>query len=72
MSLLSQLSSTVKQVDEDSTEQFITQLIINVEEHILLHHVNKLPMIQHIIQISTPEPSGQIKKGFAETCYSTA
>ncbi|KRY40676.1 hypothetical protein T01_14130 [Trichinella spiralis] len=75
MSSLSQLSSTVKQVDEDSTEQFITQLIINVEEHILLHHVNKLlalPMIQHIIQIPTPEPSGQIKKGFAETCYSTA
>ncbi|KAL1232680.1 KH domain-containing RNA-binding protein qki.S [Trichinella spiralis] len=75
MSSLSQLSSTVKQVDEDSTEQFITQLIINVEEHILLHHVNKLlalPMIQNIIQIPTPEPSGQIKKGFAETCYSTA
>ncbi|KRX33688.1 hypothetical protein T06_1678, partial [Trichinella sp. T6] len=29
-------------------------------------------MIQNIIQIPTPEPSGQIKKGFAETCYSTA
>ncbi|KRY07974.1 hypothetical protein T12_7475 [Trichinella patagoniensis] len=75
MSSLSQLSSTVKQVDEDSTEQFIRQLIINVKEHILLHHVNKLlalPMIQNIIQIPTPEPSGQIKKGFAETCYSTA
>ncbi|KRY57205.1 Protein quaking-A [Trichinella britovi] len=75
MSSLSQLSSTGKQVDEDSTEQFIMQLIINVEEHILLHHVNKLlalPMIQNIIQIPTPEPSGQIKKGFAETCYSTA
>ncbi|KRX72966.1 hypothetical protein T06_12087 [Trichinella sp. T6] len=69
---LSQLSSTVKQVNEDSTEQFITQLIINVEDHILLYHVNKLPMIQHIIQISKPEPSGQIKKEFAETCYSTA
>ncbi|KRZ48620.1 hypothetical protein T02_15267 [Trichinella nativa] len=72
MNPLSQLSSTVKQVNEDSTEQFITQLIINVEEHILLYHVNKLPMIQHIIQISKPEPSGQIKKEFAETCYSTA
>ncbi|KRX68549.1 hypothetical protein T09_7533 [Trichinella sp. T9] len=75
MSSLSQLSSTGKQVDEDSTKQFIMQLIINVEEHILLHHVNKLlalPMIQNIIQIPTPEPSGQIKKGFAETCYSTA
>ncbi|KRX36503.1 hypothetical protein T06_8453, partial [Trichinella sp. T6] len=72
MNPLSHLSSTVKQVNEDSTEQFITQLIINVEEHILLYHVNKLPMIQHIIQISTPESSGQIKKRFAETCYSTA
>ncbi|KRX65633.1 hypothetical protein T06_15988 [Trichinella sp. T6] len=75
MSSLSQLSCTGKQVDEDSTEQFIMQLIINVEKHILLHHVNKLlalPMIQNIIQIPTPEPSGQIKKGFAETCYSTA
>ncbi|KRX69138.1 hypothetical protein T06_10357 [Trichinella sp. T6] len=44
-------------------------------KHILLHHLNKLlalPMIQNIIQIPTPEPSGQIKKEFAETCYSTA
>ncbi|KRY97224.1 hypothetical protein T11_16048 [Trichinella zimbabwensis] len=29
-------------------------------------------MFQNIIQILTPEPSGEIKKGFAETCYSTA
>ncbi|KRZ74766.1 Protein quaking-B [Trichinella papuae] len=75
MSSLSELNSTVKQADKDSTEQFIRQLITNVKEHILLHHVNKLlalPMFQNIIQIPTPEPSGQIKKGFAETCYSTA
>ncbi|KAL1239462.1 KH domain-containing RNA-binding protein QKI [Trichinella pseudospiralis] len=74
MTSLSELSSAVKQTDEDSTKQFIRQLIINAEEHILLHHVNKLlavPMFQNIIQIPTPEPSGQIKKGFAETCYST-
>ncbi|KRX70129.1 hypothetical protein T06_8342 [Trichinella sp. T6] len=46
-----------------------------LSKHILLHHLNKLlalPMIQNIIQIPTPEPSGQIKKEFAETCYSTA
>ncbi|KRX34256.1 hypothetical protein T05_12377 [Trichinella murrelli] len=44
-------------------------------KHILLHHLNKLlalPMIQNIIQIPTPEATGQIKKGFTETCYSTA
>ncbi|KRX43622.1 hypothetical protein T05_8200 [Trichinella murrelli] len=75
MSSLSQLGSTIKQADKDSTEQFIRQLIIHVEEHILLQHLNKLlafPMIQNIIQIPTPEPTGQIKKGFTETCYSTA
>ncbi|KRZ18932.1 Protein quaking-B [Trichinella zimbabwensis] len=75
MSSLSQLSSTVKQADKDSTQQFIRQLIINAEEHILLHHVNKLltlPLFYNIIQIPTPEPSGEIKKGFAETSYSTA
>ncbi|KRZ77712.1 hypothetical protein T10_5818 [Trichinella papuae] len=75
MTSLSELSSTVKQADKDSTQQFIRQLIINAEEHILLHHVNKLltlPLFQSIIQIPTPEPSGEIKKGFAETCYSTA
>ncbi|KRY49819.1 hypothetical protein T03_16743 [Trichinella britovi] len=65
MSSLSQLGSTIKQADKDSTEQFIRQLIINVEEHILLQHLNKLlalPMIQNIIQIPTPEPTGQIKE----------
>ncbi|KRY92994.1 Protein quaking-A [Trichinella pseudospiralis] len=74
MTSLSELSSTVKQGNKDFTERFIMQLIINVEEHILLHHVNKLlalSMFQNIFQIPTPEPSGQIKKGFAETCYST-
>ncbi|KRZ80052.1 Protein quaking-A [Trichinella papuae] len=74
MTSLSELSSTVKQGDKDSTEQFIRQLITNAKEHILLQHVNKLlalPMFQNIIQIPTPEPSGEIKKGFAETCYST-
>ncbi|KRX17657.1 hypothetical protein T07_4511 [Trichinella nelsoni] len=74
MAALNQLSSTVKQADNDSTEQFIRQLIINVEEHILLHHVNKLlalPMFLKIIQIPMPEPSGQIKKGCAKACYST-
>ncbi|KRY45515.1 hypothetical protein T03_17088 [Trichinella britovi] len=43
MSSLSQLSSTVKQVDEDSTEQF--------------RRLNQLD---------------KLKKGFTETCYSTA
>ncbi|KAL1239809.1 Protein quaking [Trichinella pseudospiralis] len=71
MSSLSELSSSsVSQADEE----FIRQLIINAEQHILLHHVNKLltlPTFQNIIQIPTPEPIGQIKKGFAEACYLT-